>query len=728
MIQRSSETRFPYGALLLAVFAGGCATAPPPPPLAPVISFEQKMAWILQLEDRRILRTTLPAPAAPPIAAAKGRPTPPPPPPTSSPDLAVLVTDAEARVRRRAALAVGRVGLPDGVAMLVPLLADPDAEVRQMGAFALGLIGVALDDGTPRVHASLVPAVGPLTGALGDGDPLVRGRAAEALGQIGAREAADAIGKLAAEYGKLPAVASMQPDDEARPASPEADAFRLAIYALVRLRAYDPLAAAVLDPDGRPISRWWPVAYALQRIGDRRAAPALRHLIATPGRYTASFAARGLGALKEPSAAAPLLPLLDPDGRPLEVVVSAIRALAALGAREAVAPLTKIAVAAGAHPNLRLEAVTALGALRAAESQAVIEEVLSDPWPALRAAALRAASTLDREAFLLILSGLEPDSQWTVRAALADILGTLPVDTAVPRLREMLADEDKRVVTAVIGGLTRLRAPGLNAILLERLNDPDTAVREAAIRALGEVKPPEGLAALRGAFAAAQADAAYGTRIAALGALAEYGAAAADTLKDALADRDWAVRLRAAALLSRIDPGTDYRKAIRPAPGPPVSTYADPQLASPPLSPHAFIDTSRGTIEIELAMLDAPLTARNFIALASKGYFNGLAFHRVVPNFVIQDGDPRGDGGGGPGYTIRDELNMRPYVRGTVGMALSRRDDAGSQFFITHSPQPHLDARYTVFGHVVQGMDVVDRIQQGDIVERVRIWDGKNMK
>ena len=88
------------------------------------------------------------------------------------------------------------------------------------------------------------------------------------------------------------------------------------------------------------------------------------------------------------------------------------------------------------------------------------------------------------------------------------------------------------------------------------------------------------------------------------------------------------------------------------------------------------------------------------------------------PNFVVQDGDPRGDGSGGPGYTIRDELNDRPYLRGTVGMALSGPDTGGSQFFITHSPQPHLDAKYTVFGQVVNGMDVVDRIQQLDVIQR----------
>ena len=91
---------------------------------------------------------------------------------------------------------------------------------------------------------------------------------------------------------------------------------------------------------------------------------------------------------------------------------------------------------------------------------------------------------------------------------------------------------------------------------------------------------------------------------------------------------------------------------------------------NPPVSTQVYLDTDRGTIQIELAVLDAPLTVENFVTLARKGYFNGLSVHRVVPDFVMQDGDPRGDGEGGPGYTIRDELNERPYLRGTVGMAL----------------------------------------------------------
>jgi cyclophilin family peptidyl-prolyl cis-trans isomerase len=137
--------------------------------------------------------------------------------------------------------------------------------------------------------------------------------------------------------------------------------------------------------------------------------------------------------------------------------------------------------------------------------------------------------------------------------------------------------------------------------------------------------------------------------------------------------------------------------------------------------PVATIETSRGVMELELFATDAPLTVYNFITLARRRYFDGQSFHRVVPNFVVQGGDPRGDGNGGPGYAIRDELNRRRYLRGTLGMALSGPNTGGSQFFVTHSPQPHLDGGYTVFGQMASGDPVLDRIVQGDRIVRIRI-------
>ncbi|MGH8015092.1 MAG: peptidylprolyl isomerase, partial [Candidatus Zixiibacteriota bacterium] len=118
-----------------------------------------------------------------------------------------------------------------------------------------------------------------------------------------------------------------------------------------------------------------------------------------------------------------------------------------------------------------------------------------------------------------------------------------------------------------------------------------------------------------------------------------------------------------------------------------------------------------------------PLTVLNFMQQAKDGFYDGLRFHRVVPNFVAQGGDPRGDGWGGPNYFIRCEYTDLPYKRGTVGIATSGKDTGGSQFFITLSPQPHLEARYSVFGQVVSGMKFVDDIVIGDTIDKVEIQE-----
>jgi HEAT repeat protein len=160
---------------------------------------------------------------------------------------------------------------------------------------------------------------------------------------------------------------------------------------------------------GRALTTWWPVAYALQRVEDPRAAPALAHLLGVRARYTPAFAARGLGALKDTSAVDGLVALLEPAAKSrLEVTVAAIRSLAQLGATRAAERLAQLASDRTAHPNLRLEAVTALGTLRAAEGLPVVQDLLSDEWPTLRAAALRAAAAIDEEGFCSCSQGWRP--------------------------------------------------------------------------------------------------------------------------------------------------------------------------------------------------------------------------------------------------------------------------------------------------------------------------------
>ncbi len=150
----------------------------------------------------------------------------------------------------------------------------------------------------------------------------------------------------------------------------------------------------------------------------------------------------------------------------------------------------------------------------------------------------------------------------------------------------------------------------------------------------------------------------------------------------------------------------------------PPAMQIDPQKAY-----RAKIETERGTIELELYPQHAPKTVNNFVFLAQEGFYDGVSFHRVISNFVIQGGDPTATGSGGPGYRFGDETAGNPlrHERGAISMANAGPNTNGSQFFITHSPQPHLDGKHTVFGKVVQGMDVVDAIRQGDHMVQVTI-------
>jgi cyclophilin family peptidyl-prolyl cis-trans isomerase/HEAT repeat protein len=691
-----------------AAFLAGCATVPPVASV-PTVTWEDKLAWIMRLEDQRIVRDT--NPPAPVVLRPATRTLPAVVAPLPPSDLVRLLDDPQARVRRRAALALGRVGLPDGIMSLTQRLADEDPEVRQMAAFALGLIR----------DPSARPA---LARALGDASPIVQGRAAEALGVIGDRADAPAIGKMAEGHLRKGALAALDPDDVSYPLAPQIEAARLGLYALVRLNAYDALAAAVLDASGQPMARWWPVAYALQRVGDPRAGAALLALAATPGRYTASFAVRGLAAAKVPQAAATLRAIVERRQAHQDVVVQAVRGLGALGDATAVPVLTTIVTDLNADPALRQEAVTALSAVAGPESVELLVDLLSDPSPAVRGTAVGALARVDPETFTATLSGLDADPDWTVRAAQAGALGTLPGNLGLARLRSMLGDENPLVVPAVVAALVASKAPGAELLIVPLLGSPDFVVRTSAARALADLNAVSAVPAVRAAYEATATDSTYVARAGMLGALGRLDPDGARFFaQTALRDKDWALRVRAAELLRQA--GSVDARPERPAAS--SRSVQDPEwdrLAAPRFSPHAFVETSKGTIEIELAVLEAPLTSANFVALARKGFFDGVAIHRVVPDFVVQGGDPRGDGEGGPGYSIRDEINQRPFLRGTVGMALDWADTGGSQFFVTHSPQPHLDGRYTVFGHVVAGMDVVDRIRPWDVIRSVRIWDG----
>lgn len=312
-------------------------------------------------------------------------------------------------------------------------------------------------------------------------------------------------------------------------------------------------------------------------------------------------------------------------------------------------------------------------------------------------------------------------------------------------------DQDKMMLAMpdLMQAQAALKPDNIDQILRGQMDNGDVFVRAAAASLLGE-RPfsKENFDAVQKAFTVSiikdKSD--NDAMLAILDALAKLDKkAAVGSLLMALSSRDYLVRKKAFELLEdkeleKTSPGIPFMlkqsraqgqdKVQKYVPvfgtrlGQVLNTDVDYRraLSRKNGSIKAVLTTEKGSFTIQFNPEEAPLTVDNWVKLARAGYFNGLAVHRVVPNFVMQDGDPRGDGNGSPGWSIRCEMNMLPFDRGVVGMALSGKDTGGSQWFVTHSPQPHLDGGYTVFGYVNdKDMLVVDKIARGDKILKVTV-------
>ena len=656
-------------------------TAPPPPRI-------EKLARILELEDSR----------------------------SGADEIDRLLRDPDRGVRRRAALAAGRLADPSLVPPLADLLNDQEVEVRRVAAFALGLVGDRA-------------AVDRLTAALADSDAEVRARSAEALGRIGDARTAAAVSRLVVDgLPKTISRMTVRGDDP----NGAADSWlvpRLALFALARLGDLAAARHALLDGQ-RSRFDWWAATWVAMRLARPELRPVLVAAASSDDSLSRALAARGLGVLKDASAVEVLLPLTrDADEG---VALQALRALGAIG--DARGTAAAAAVLNSPSDVVRREALRALAVLPPDPSlRPRIVGLVGEREPWVRAAALAALAHVDRGDFALVLSGMDPDPVWWVRGALASALGEGGDETSVEILHSMLRDEDPRVLPSVLDALRRARGKDSLDTLLRHLAHADLGVRVGAAEAVASLGAVGASGPLLAAWKRGLADGPgeLEARVAAVKALAVQADDGARTglLEVAKEDPARAVRARAALALRALggqapDPGPqavlrpplDYREAMAPYdPRPGVALY----------TPRAFLHTRHGTIEIHLDVVEAPLTTASFVDLARQGFYDGLVFHRVEPGFVVQGGCPRGDGNGGPGYALRCEITRRPFGRGGVGMALSGKDTGGSQFFITLSPQPQLDGGFTLFGQVVRGMDVVERIRPGDAIERVEVWTGE---
>ncbi len=613
-------------------------------------------------------------------------------------------------VRRQAALAAGRIGDPGAVELVAAALEDSSQAVQAAAAFALGLLKDA------RALPSLVGAI--------------RARPAERV----AVEAVTALAKIGEEEGAraLRDVLETASPTDAR----VAPAVGQALLESWRLGSRAPVAALLAFAEAADAGVRWRAVYALARLRAPAGAGALLTALGDPEPRIRAAAARGLSralvdsARLEPSAVLARLSVLlrDPEA---PVRINALRALVSYadsGAATSVTPLLT-----DPDPGVVVQAETTLGVLRGAAAVTALQGRLTSAVFAVKRQAVIGVAQAAGAAGLAPADTLAGDPDWRWRRVAAEAFGASAAGSAArSRLEALLADPDGRVVAQALQAFGRI-VPDSDAALVPRaralLAHEDPAVRSVAADLLGRHPDPEGVDPLVQAYLRAARDPFHDARLSAVAALARIaGASAAGRAQ--VASRFLGAVPRSADYLVRRLAAERLPDAAGPwGPVGPIVTgrgaleYRDiarrllvPALAGQP-APRITIETDRGRLVLELLPTEAPLTVAAFLALVERRFFDGSRWHRVVPNFVVQDGDPRGDGNGGPGFVLRDEVNPTRYETGTMGMALSGPDTGGSQFFITHAPQPHLDGIYTVFGRVVQGAPVLAAITQG---ERIR--------
>jgi cyclophilin family peptidyl-prolyl cis-trans isomerase len=585
------------------------------------------------------------------------------------------------------------------------LVTDPDTAVAADAAFSLGLL---------RDSSATATLVAALAAAPGVSDA-----AAWSLGELGAagRRALERVLSSGQPPAALPAV--LQAAAKLRPVPAalvtpylrraDKDVQRSAAYAVTRSRvpaATRALLALADEPtttdtaDRRVVDLWSYVArgLSLQVAGDSLGTPAraaLTRLASYPHPHVRISALRALATYGPDTRSFFMARPADPDAN------------------------TRIAISQALGDVLGTSADDWRWAWNADSSftsrRAVVAGALRD---GVRLPALEAGGA----------SSWVSHTDWRFRAAAAQAAGSGSIADVDAIALPLLRDADPRVRAAAWGTAAALAdsaaasgKPCARAAVGASLGDPDLFVRAALLDALrSRARAVDASLALQ-AWYRAKSDPENDARVAALRVVATawrndsagFSSALRDSLMAARAPAD-PIELGAGRLAgplahwpnsSTTSRGTAWYVSQ-------VRAFVVPALSGRPT--RVAVNTARGTVQVRLFGADAPLTIANFVTLARRGYYNRLVFHRVVPNFVAQDGDPRGDGSGGPGYAIRDELNRRWYDRGAVGMALSGPDTGGSQYFIAHSPQPHLDGHYTVFGHVIAGYDALDAIVQGD--------------
>jgi cyclophilin family peptidyl-prolyl cis-trans isomerase/HEAT repeat protein len=622
-----------------------------------------------------------------------------------------LTANGDPAVRARAYRALGRMQDPKLLDTFTLGLRDPDPDVRMEVAFALGQLQ------NPRAEPGLRGAL------VQESNMAVRGRLIEGLGKCGTESSVEPLAEFLTAADTT-----------------EAYAAAIAIGNLgrrgVKLNSISSALDTAIRSDDPGLR--WRVAYAIQRGKVGGTNVGLERALKKKDTLTLIFACRAAGALGEvgiKDVAKWVAPLLESDD--WRVRVEALRAIAASKNTMFIGQASVLLD--DPNQNVRL---TAIDVMRAFAPQGAMSRLegyqQSSDWH-VRVGWLLAQATGSGDGALPDLEAAMKDPDWRMRKAAAQAMGIVKSPQALLFIENMVEDESPQVQTEVMSQLTEF--PQLEAVKYLRmgLSSSDPAVLTVTASGVGQRYDLDSVVPLMKAYDRLQAPVDVEPMTAILEAMGKIltppkdvqvvgtltdadRAKAVAFLESALHDPDPNISKAAAEALTQVkgetvEPVTLVKKGVPPQFD--MDLALDLEMGAK--QPTAVLKTSEGDITLKLYGSEAPGTVANFVALARRGFYNGLTFHRVVPDFVIQGGDPRGDGWGGPGYSIRCEYNPLEYRTGTLGMALSGKDTGGSQFFITQSPQPHLNGNYTIFGQVTSGEDVVDKIQVGDTINEVEI-------
>ena len=589
-------------------------------------------------------------------------------------------------VRIRALLAIARIGNPLTLAALQPLAGDKNVEIRKHVAFAVGQI---------RSKDGLYLA----TILAKDSDPEVRRLAIEAIGRIGGMEATPFV---------LPFL------NDANVALREQAALALA---LIKDKS---TVQTLIDLAAKKDPAQWSYVYALYRLADERSIPALHRVLADPSPSPSTgdpssllFALKSLWVMKKPLSTEESFQLLqNKDARVQQNALDVMGAAKERNACDAIhrsyAPMEVLT---------KMKAIEAMGEIGCALQERPAPPGLFGAW------LIAQAKTRKENSIALLQEGMK-SQVWTVRWRTAQALGELPSSKAIPLLKTLSEDLDSAVRLAALDSMTKF-LPETADFFVPLLQDKDFAVRATAVDALGKTKDRKYLPELLKTYEVSQDPSEIEGRVALLDVLAEFNTSEAlPVFEHALLDPEFTVRRHAIDGIKKLVGNRFYHqdKVVDPedflhSQGKVSRAKLDqyPKDFGEPREPvDVRMQLEKGIVVIRLLGTETPLHAHNFEKLIDQKVYQNLRIHRVVPNFVIQGGDPRGDGWGGSGEVVHDQINMLVYKRGMVGMPIAGKDTGGSQFFITHSRQPHLDGNYTIFGQVISGMEFVDRTEVGD--------------